>query len=76
MMADSAIDAQRTASERTACVCTECGAPPGSPHAPDCVMRPKIRYEDYLQQRYGRGDRELFRIGGQYMALPEYLDVL
>ena len=73
-MANSAIDAQRGASERTAFVCPECDAPPGSPHAPDCVMRPKIRFEDYLQQRYARGEATVYRVAGSFRSITELLD--
>lgn len=78
MTADTtAIDAQRTASERTAFVCPECDAPPGSPHAPDCVARPRIRYyEDHLRDRYARGDGDVYRIAGQFVSISELLDVV
>ena len=76
MMGDSAIDAQRVASERAASLCPECDAPPGSPHAPDCVLRPKLQYDDYLQQRYSVGDPEVYRIAGSFVAFTEYLDVV
>jgi hypothetical protein len=76
MAANSAIDAQRTASERTASVCPECDAPPGSPHAPDCVVRPRVRYDDHLRERYARGDGEVYRIGGQFVSISELLDVI
>ena len=76
MMRDSAIDAQRAASERSASVCPECDAPPGTPHAPDCVLRPKLRYDDYLQQRYAHGDPEIYRIAGRFVAISEFLDVV
>ena len=74
MMIDSAIDAQRSASERTASVCPECDAPPGSAHAPDCVLRPKIRYDDSLEQRYGRGDGNIYLAAGRLVSVAESPD--
>lgn len=76
MMRNSAIDAQRPASERTASVCPECDAPPGNTHAPDCVLRPKLQYDDYLQQRYAQRDPEVYRIAGTFVAISELLDVV
>lgn len=76
MAIDSAIDAQRAASERTALVCPECDAPPGSAHAPDCVLRPRERYEDFLRERYAHGDRDVFRIAGQFVCVTELLEVI
>jgi hypothetical protein len=75
MQRDSATDAERAASERAASVCPECDAVPGSPHAPDCAIRPALRYQDYLAERYAEGDGAVFRVAGTFMCREELLDV-
>lgn len=50
MARDFAIDAERPASERSASDCPECGAGWAQDHAPDCALRPVLRYEDYLRE--------------------------
>jgi hypothetical protein len=75
MQRDFATDAQRTASERSANVCPECDATPGSPHAADCPIRPVLRFQEYLAERYARGDAAVYRVGGMFMSREELLDV-
>lgn len=70
------VHAQRSVSERTASVCPECDAPPGGAHAPDCVLRPVLRYEDYLREQYARGDASVYRIAGTFVSISELLDPL
>lgn len=48
MAQQSATDAERAASVRSAS-CIECDRPLSRNHAPDCVLRPVVRYEDYLR---------------------------
>jgi len=76
MKADTATDAQRATSERTTSVCPECDAPPGNAHAPDCVLRPALRYQDYLRERYARRDPVVYRIGGEFVPRPEFLETV
>lgn len=76
MSRNNAIDAARAPCERTTSACPECDAPSGSPHAPDCVLRPELRYEDFLSERYALGDAAVYRIAGAFVWLPEMLDPL
>lgn len=74
MTGDSAIDAQRTASERSATYCPECEAPPGTSHALDCPLRPVLRYDDYLAECYARGDASVFRAAGTFLRYEPLLE--
>lgn len=74
MADESATDALRTPSVRTASVCPECNAPPGSAHAMDCVMRPVVWYQEHLRERYARRDPEVYRIGGEFVCLSEPIE--
>lgn len=65
MAAQSATDAERAASERSASLCPECDRTSGQDHAPDCVLRPVLHYADYLRwlranspERYWGGNQE------------------
>lgn len=66
MTRDIATSAQRSASECSASLCPECDTPPGSPHAIDCPLRPVLRFEEYLANRYARGDAGVFRSAGTF----------
>lgn len=48
-------DAERSASERSASACPECGATSPAPHASVCPLRPRLSYEEY--RRWLRANR-------------------
>lgn len=67
---DSATDAERTASGRSA-LCPECES---EPHAAWCVLRPVVQFQDHLAECYSRGDASVFRVAGIYIRYQDPLD--
>lgn len=55
--------------------CPECDRAPWTAHAIDCVLRPMVRYEDELAERYARGDGEVYRIAGAFMRISELIEI-
>lgn len=75
MMAQNcAIDAEREPNERSASHCPECDVVRGAVHAADCPLRPILRYDDYLTERYARGDASVFRVSGVFQAFDEPIE--